>query len=60
MEQAVKTWKEQKAAIDADLNHRLRGRMLRPECNKPGFAFTATDGTAYYIAKDGSRRRVKG
>jgi len=53
------TWKEKKAAEDAIIRRKLGGRVLRPEVNRPGFAFRATDGTKYYIAKDGSRRRME-
>ena len=55
-----KTWKERKAERDAYTNEQLkRVFVLKPEFNKPGMQFKTVDGTEYFIAADGSRRRVR-
>jgi len=56
-----KTWKEKKQEQTARINQRLRSvRVLKPEFRKPGARFTDYNGDIhYYIASDGSRRRVK-
>jgi hypothetical protein len=57
---SVKSWKEQKAERDAEANRKSRRVFVpKPEFTVPGASFTDGYGVQYYIAKDGSRRRVR-
>ena len=53
------SWKEKKAARDADLKRRMRPRIVRPEIEVPGNTLKTFDGATYTVAPDGSRRRIK-
>ena len=60
MSEEARTWKDLKAERDAYANEQAkRVFVLKPEFNKPGMQFRSVDGTEYYIAADGSRRRVR-
>jgi hypothetical protein len=60
-EQAVKkSWRELKSEREAETNAKLhRSFIIKPEFCTPYSRFQTMDGTRYYIAPDGSRRRMK-
>jgi hypothetical protein len=60
MSEQPKSWKERKQERDAHANQAVKRSFIhKSELLTPGNVIHSMDGTEYYIAKDGSRRRAR-